>query len=69
MRSNMTTEELKKYFKTGYRFEKLTEMTANSFRNWAKWGYIPMDSQCKIELFTGGKLKADYEHARPNCAG
>jgi len=60
----MTVEELKDYYKTGYRFEKSTKMTGNSFLNWMKWGYIPIESQFKIENYTDGQLRADIKHAR-----
>ena len=60
----MTITEIKDYFKNGYQFEKITTISANTFRNWVKWGYIPMDSQCKIERFTNGKLKANYNDAK-----
>jgi ABC-type long-subunit fatty acid transport system fused permease/ATPase subunit len=60
----MTTDELKNYFVTGYRFKLKTGMAINTFQNWMKWGYVPMDAQCRIEEFTRGELKADFEHAR-----
>jgi len=60
----MKIEELKAHFTNAYRFEMKTGMAANSFRNWVKWGFIPMTSQCRIERFTKGKLKADFDHAR-----
>jgi len=42
----MKIEELKAHFTNAYRFEMKTGMAANSFRNWVKWGFIPMTSQC-----------------------
>lgn len=65
----MTIEELKKYYVNGNQFEIRTLMSANSFRNWISWGYIPLYSQYHIEKLTKGKLKSNPEHARPNCAG
>ncbi len=60
----MTTDELKDYYVNSYRFGKATSMSAISFSNWMKWGFIPMESQCKIEKATEGKLKADYSHTK-----
>lgn len=55
----MTVEELENFYKNGYRFCKATTMSAVSFSNWKKWGYIPLLSQIKIERLTKGQLKAD----------
>ena len=60
----MTIEELKQYFINAYQFGIRTGISGNSFRNWVKWGYIPMDAQCRIERFTSGELKANFDHAR-----
>lgn len=58
----MTVSELKKYYRTGYNFQKCTGITACSFSNWLKWGYIPVASQIKLERMTNGDLKADVEY-------
>jgi hypothetical protein len=55
----MTPEEVKKYYKNGYLFNKETKMSACSFHNWLKWGFVPEGSQLKIEKLTRGLLKAD----------
>lgn len=34
---------------------------------WSFRGYIPIEAQHKIEVHSGGKLKADYAHARRKC--
>jgi hypothetical protein len=60
----MTIDELKSFYINGNQFEIRTNMTANSFRNWVKQGYIPFGSQYHIELLTHGELKASREHAR-----
>lgn len=57
----MTIEELKKYFKSGYNFRKITGMSACTFGNWLKWGYVPTASQFVIERITKGDLKADWD--------
>lgn len=55
----MTLEELKRYYINGHQFCLRTGMSASSFHNWFKWGYIPMYSQNKLEYITKGELKAD----------
>ncbi len=60
----MTPKDIKKYYKTGYKFSKETGMSQSSLVNWVKWGYVPLVSQAKIEQLTEGKLKSDWEHAQ-----
>ena len=55
----MTSDQVKEYYGTGYRFAKQTDMCANSFDNWMRWGRVPTFSQLKIDRFTKGKLKAN----------
>ncbi len=57
----MTPDEVKKYYKTGYMFKKITGMAAGSLGNWLKWGYVPLLSQLKIEKLTDGALKSDWQ--------
>ena len=56
----MTPKEVRKYFKTGWRMFKATGISATSLHNWDQWGYVPLNSQCKLEIFTNGALKLDY---------
>jgi hypothetical protein len=60
----MKVEEVKEYYKTGWRFHKATGMSPVNFINWERWGYIPIVSQHKIEADTQGKLKANWEDAQ-----
>lgn len=58
----MTPNDVRKYFKTGWRMFKKTGMSATCLSNWEKnLGYVPMLSQSKLEAFTNGELKASYE--------
>lgn len=56
----MTPKDVKKYYKSGYRFHKSTGMSQSSLENWFKWGYVPLLSQLKIEQLTQGDLKAEW---------
>ena len=55
----MNIDEFKKHYRTGYNFNKETGLPHRNFYNWLEWGYIPLESQRKIEYFTKGELKAD----------
>lgn len=57
----MTPGEIKEYFSNGYKFSRETGMAIQSFHNWLKWGYVPLNSQLKIQTITDGKLKADFK--------
>lgn len=57
----MSPDDVKRFFKTGYAFRAKTKMSANSFANWMKLGFVPFLSQKKIEKLTCGALKAVWE--------
>jgi hypothetical protein len=63
----MTVEELQNYYKSSYAFGKATKMSPQSYTNWIEWGFIPIESQRKIEALSSGGLKADLKHGRPIC--
>ena len=58
----MTFQQVKKYFKSGYFLHKHTGMSKVNFINWGRRGYIPIQSQLKLERLTNGKLKANIKH-------
>jgi len=53
----MKPEDVKTYYRTIYNFTKQTGMAFNSLKNWIKCGYVPLDSQKKLEALTKGGLK------------
>lgn len=55
----MSPEEVLKYYGSKYRFGKETGISPPSLHNWLRWGYIPENQQCKIEVITKGALKAE----------
>ncbi len=57
----MTTTDLKAYFKTSYEFKKRTGMSASTYMNWIRQGYIPTESQFKLERLTKGELRCDQD--------
>ena len=57
----MTLDEVKEYFGTSYSFHKTTGMAHINYRNWRVRGYIPFETQYKLEQFTKGALKADFK--------
>lgn len=57
----MTIEEVLKYYGSAYRFGKVTGMSHANVSNWKKNGFIPIETQIKIEALTNGALKARLE--------
>lgn len=60
----MTLEDVKDYFGNSYQFQKKTGMGHANYGNWGLRGYIPIETQLKLEQITGGELKADLNDAR-----
>lgn len=56
----MKPKEVKKYYGTRYKFNKITGMSSNTLKNWLKWGHVPESSQYKLERITKGELKTDW---------
>lgn len=65
----MTPKDVKKFYKTGYRFHKETGMSQNSFHNWINAGFIPLDSQMRLEAISKGELKVDFDAVKENLRG
>lgn len=60
----MKPTEVLEHYKSCHYFHKHTSMSASSLWNWVKWGYIPFESQKKIEEISKGKLKAKWEDSK-----
>lgn len=60
----MTIDEVVRYYGNSYQFKKRTGMSDASMRNWVKWGYVPENSQFKLERITKGELKADLNYGK-----
>ena len=58
----MTFEDIQKYFGNSYQFFKKTGMGSTNYLNWQRRGYIPIETQVKLEKMTNGELKADLSH-------
>lgn len=58
----MTPEQVKKYFKTCYNFNKITKMSASTLLNWQRLGYVPEYAQLKVQQITNGALKIDDKY-------
>ena len=58
----MKIEDVKRFFGSSYQFNKKTGMQHANYLNWEKKGFIPIKTQMKLELITGGQLKADLNH-------
>lgn len=60
----MTIDDIKKYFVSSYRFSKETGMSHTTWINWMIKGFVPLESQNKLEKITNGVLKANLKHGR-----
>ena len=58
----MKITDLKREYGSVYRFMKETGLSEGNFAYWRKKGYIPINTQIKIEKLTNGRLKADLSH-------
>jgi hypothetical protein len=56
----MTPKDVLAYFKTAYRFRAITGMSCTNIKKWMQKGYIPVETQNKIERITKGALKSDW---------
>jgi hypothetical protein len=54
--------DVKKYFGSSYAFTKKTGFHHANYKNWAERGYIPLNSQIKLEKISNGAIKANIEH-------
>jgi DNA-binding transcriptional regulator Cro len=55
----MTPQQVWDYYGSSYKFHKKTGMSNASIVNWMKWGYVPEDSQYRLERLTKGELKRE----------
>ena len=51
--------EVKEYFVTWANAMRRMGLSANAYGRWVRKGYIPIDTQRKIEQTTNGRLKSD----------
>lgn len=61
----MTLDEIKNHFGTAINFHLETGMSHVNYYNWADYGYIPIETQVKLQWMTNGVLKADHRHGKP----
>ena len=63
----MKLNDVLKHYGSAYQFRKQTKMSITNVLNWRRLGYIPIGSQMKIELLSGGALNANCAHAVKNA--
>ncbi len=56
----MTPNDVLKKYRSQYNFQKETGMSHRSLGNWLKLGYVPENSQYKLERITKGELKTQW---------
>ena len=57
----MKLSEVAAHYGSAYRFNKETGLAHTNWNRWRRIGYIPMESQRRIEFATNGLLKATWE--------
>ena len=57
----MTTEEIRSFFGSTYKFHAATGMSRMTFNNWLTWGYVPFKAQFRLQELSKGKLVARLE--------
>ena len=62
----MNIKEVEEYYVNGYRFSQATGMAQDTFRGWVIKGYIPINSQVKLEKLSGGRFKASLGDMHAN---
>lgn len=60
----MTIDEVYAYYKSGRQLRVKAGMSHNNFTRWRARGYIPIETQLKIEHLTNGDLKANLSHCK-----
>jgi len=58
----MTYDDVVMFYGSGYKISKNGGFSNGSPYNWKKQGYIPIETQMKIEKKTNGALKANLKH-------
>lgn len=56
----MTYDEVIEYFGSAYKVTKALKISPNTPRNWRLIGYIPIEMQVRLEVYTNGELLAEY---------
>lgn len=56
----MTPNDVLNKFGSQYNFSKKTGMSHSSLGHWLKLGYVPENSQYKLERLTNGDLKTQW---------
>lgn len=58
----MTTDEVIRFFGSIREASKAIGVSYQAVWAWAYRGRIPLNTQCRIQLLTGGRLQADQAH-------
>ena len=60
----MTLEQVLEYYGTAHRMELKHGLSHKNIRSWRERGYIPIQTQLRIERLTDGVLKADLNDTK-----
>lgn len=60
----MRLEDLLEYFGTYSNMARKLELGYTTYLGWRKKGFIPYQTQCRIEVLTNYKFKANKKHEK-----
>lgn len=60
----MTIDEVVKYYGSAHKMELKHGLSHHNVKSWKKKGYIPIQTQVRIEKLTDGELRANLEHCK-----
>lgn len=60
----MKIEDVMMYFGSARKMQKKIGLSHSSMTNWRGRGYIPIETQVRIEHLTNSELKADLAHCK-----
>jgi hypothetical protein len=58
----MLLEEMKEYYKTYQKMNRVLELSTTTYQDWRRKGGIPLKTQLLIERKTNGRFVADEKH-------
>jgi hypothetical protein len=62
----MKPDDVKKYYRSTYNFMKETGISSSTLCNWLRLGFVPKNSQYRLEHITKGELKTQWSENGSN---
>jgi hypothetical protein len=65
----MTVDDVLNYFGSGYAMHKEIGLSPSNIKNWLSYGYIPLQTQFKLQRLTNGGLKVNEKDISDEMQG